>query len=209
MSSEIIKLMFYQHCHDKNYHHDIYVLSRKDRLNHLIHHLHKYNNASIKPVNWLEDMLACILSMAGTMNIHLDRKLSAKLLKPISDVSDITKLFDDSILTNQLTDTLRSLSKSMESLDHVESFDYNTTIVDSIVLLTVIVFQLNYVERNYKIMEKANFDLVKRYLERLESIKTKHCFHEYHEENISKNFSGYKLLRDKFLLSDTKVVVLS
>lgn len=198
MDREIISLMFYQHCHDKNYHHDIYVLSRQRKLNHLIHHLHKYNNSSIKPANWLEDTLACVLSMATAMNMHLDHELSRKLLVPIKEVKDIVPFYNAELVPTIFTDKMRLLSKTMESLDHVEDFDFNGTLRECIVDIVILVFQLHDMET-----QGNNEHLVQMYMLRLDVIKTRHCFHEYFDLELRKAHSSYVDLRIKYLHEPT------
>lgn len=194
MKNQIIDLMFYQYLHDKNYHHDIYVLNRKARLNHLVHHLHKYNNAGIKPAMWLEDMLACILSLAGTMNLHLDKVLGGLHHCEINTIEDIKPLYATEVVNVKVDEYLRLLSKTMESLDHVEDFDYNGSLRIAISNLFILVFQLNIVENG-----SNNYRLVQRWMQRLESIKTKHCFHDYFNENLRGGCETYVRMRVEYL----------
>ncbi len=194
MNNPVIDLMFYQYLHDKNYHHDIYVLNRKARLNHLIHHLHKYNNSGIKPAHWLEDMLACILSMAGTMNLHLDKELSKLLHTEVKEIEDIKSLYATEVIDAKLDEYLRLLSKTMESLDHVEDFDFNGSLRESITNLFLIVFQLNILENR-----NSNFDLIVSWMKRLEMIKVRHCFHSYFDSNLRGGCDTYVKMRVKYL----------
>lgn len=194
MSNELRDLMFYQHCHDKNYHHDIFILSRQKRLNHLIHHLHKYNMAAVKPAHWIEDMFACLLSMAGTMNMHLSQEIGKMLFCKVVKISDITNLYAAEIIHTKLNDNLRLLSKTMESLDHVEVFDFNRTLLNCITELTIITFQLNALEN-----EEDNWYLVQRYMKRLDMIKERHCFHEYFDHNLRLGHKSYVNLRVEYL----------
>lgn len=202
MSSEIIALMFYQHCHDKDYHHDIYILNRKARLNHLVHHLHKYNNAGIKPVMWLEDMFACLLSMAGTMNLHLDKEIEKLLHHKINDVKDITALYAPEAIESKLDENLRLLSKTMESSDQkspLQQIDYNGTLRKCISELAIITFQLNTLKN-----EETNFELVCRYMKRLEMIKERHCFYDYFHSSSMTNNETYRSLRRQYLTVTAK-----
>lgn len=194
MKNDIIDLMFYQYLHDKNYHHDIYVLNRKARLNHLVHHLHKYNNAGIKPAFWLEDMLACILSMAGTMNLHLDKELGNLFHTEVKVINDITPLYATEIIYAKIDEYLRLLSKTMESLDHVENFDFNGSLRVAISNLFILTFQLNLLE-----IGSNNYHLVQRWMQRLEMIKTKHCFHDYFNEGLRAHCNTYVEMRVQYL----------
>ena len=194
MDREIIDLMFYQHCHDRKYHHDIYVMTRKNRLNHLVHHLHKYNNARIKPKYWMEDTLACLLSMAGTTNLHLDRAITDLTHTPTVNVNDIVGLFAEEMWEAKMDELLRALSKAMEALDHIENYDFIGTINNAIAELVIIIFQIH--RKQYG---GDNETLVGKYMCRLDEIKRKHCFHHYFDQELRVNGSCYISLRIKYL----------
>lgn len=79
----LLELQYFQELHDKQYHVDIYSKSLMARLTHLHQHLIKYSKSSYDRFHTRSKAIACILSMANSINLNLSDSLTStyKVLK--------------------------------------------------------------------------------------------------------------------------------
>lgn len=192
----LIDLQWYQHLHDKNYHHDVYVMQNMKRIQHLVNHISKYhrrnfNETDTNPEKHLyKDTIACIFSIAGTLGFDLTKVANEKGMD-IKTISDIKPIFDDYAVYNHMNDALDNLTKALEGWDHIEDIDYRTVIKDNTLTLLLCTFQL-YVcgvsgrKKTDIPYPESVMSLLELWVNQLEVVKTKHCFHDYfHDELIS------------------------
>lgn len=205
-----VELMWYQHVHDKDYHHDIFVMPTMRRIQHLVNHISKYHRRNFNETNMertthlYKDTLACIFSIAGTLGYDIGKGVVTGGV-----IQEITvPRFDNYAVYNHMTDALDNMTKAIEGFDHIENLNYRGILQENLITLlhcTLQMFAFGVCGRR-KIED--NFcdeieELIKQWYDNLESIKGRHAFNDYFSENHSK-CKTYTKVRRAFNLISTK-----
>lgn len=189
----ILDIQFYQYLHDRKYHHDINVMKTFNKISHLQHHLVKYSNG-VRKDDYFTDTLACLLSMADTINCSIVKELNKlDMPTPTGNFHDIISIYADNYLENKFDNELKNISKLIEGYDHAEGLAYKPDLARYITSLIIILIQQYKRDR-----ELTTDDLISAYVQRLETIKKYNVFYEYFHGEDSSN-PTYKRVRDRYL----------
>lgn len=154
--SNIDQLLAYQDEHDKKYHADIYYQSTLFKLKHFTLHFSKYfarlaqSDRTVAPTNHkiMIDTLLITLSTINAVNA------------PVQDVNLKGRNTGIIVFTSYAA-SVEALAKSVDSLDHVESYPIKDTIIQVCKDLLFIVEQYIY---NYSIQDFESL-VINRYAE--------------------------------------------
>lgn len=204
-------ICWYQKQHDHNFHRDISYLPLMKRMGHLNHHLTKYIGQIDSTREHLsEDFLATVISMAGALNMSLVNQLSSVFGKTIQYIDQITPLYNDGVVINQIKLLTAFMAKTIEGFDHLEAISYRQEMENTVTQLFILAVQLGY--RSLK-LGGANYNAVFKidatvednlrenypalstlvfinYHRRLYNIRLKNHFYKYYIEGMS--YSGRK-----------------
>jgi len=142
----LLELQDQQRRHDEVAHRDILCLSVRDRLKHMVLHHAKYagklyglslEDDTERVLATVVDAFIICLATANILNLDLQKRVLGNI-KVVSfaqgGAKEDTCQFE--IFLRTLVVETGHMAKACESLDHVEKFDYRTTIEDSTVELT-------------------------------------------------------------------------
>lgn len=189
----LLNAQWYQYLHDRDYHHDVYVMPIMKKVSHLTHHLIKYNHG-LKPDNYHADTLACLLSMAGALNISLTKSFT-KMELDIKFINGLVPYYINDRIDVLIGDNLKILSKSIEAWDHIEKYDYRDQIEKAICSLMILNFQSFMVSfGNKPNIEESSIELFSVWFKRLNDIKQNHVFYKYHHDSQLKNPTYRKIV---------------
>ncbi|WEV50095.1 hypothetical protein OZX61_12080 (plasmid) [Acinetobacter sp. ESL0695] len=131
------ELQWKQKQHDKRYHEDIWILSVQNRAKHMILHLNKYSGKFFESLreNNLEkleghviDAMIINFSYANIFQVPISRNYEKKI-----NINDLNQLINSFKTTNNkhildmvidFAISVGKMSKTIESLDHVEQHNY-------------------------------------------------------------------------------------
>lgn len=196
-----LRLQWLQEQHDQHYHSDIYVLSRADNLTHMTMHMAKYLGKLVevqqlepKAVGHLTrhliltDMLIVLTSCANRLNISLGGEYAA--LVEMSTKHDFffanSGLFAQAVIAgasvasnapegqNFICQCLRyvgRMSKALEALDHMESYDSRVELERAVLAL----FSLTLVNH----CQTSPVTFVDAMASRLNEIEANHFLHAF------------------------------
>lgn len=190
MKFNLLEMQYFQELHDRQYHIDIYHMQTFKRIAHLHQHLVKYSGANV--INRSQDALACILSMANTLNINISKSLATRNIF-VADIEDIGPRYYNDILHEQYQNNLKSMTKLLEGHDHVETLNYRNDMATYICDLLIVLLQL-YRSTD----ETSNTVLATEWLIRIFEIKQKSIFFAYHHSNDMQSnlYKSFTLLRE-------------
>lgn len=177
---KMIDLQWFQNMHDRNFHHDVWIMSNMKRLGHLNNHLVKYTQGMPRSSTWV-DMLACTLSIANTFNLSFTRMYNS-IGYLVEDMEDVPFTYNDNveILDAEMKQVLQRIAKLVEGWDHIESIQYRQEL--EIVLpklLSLICQRALLVSPQISLRE-----FYTQYFERLRSIQRNHMFYNYYQEQM-------------------------
>ena len=165
---QLIKVMWFQHVHDQNYHRDIAHMPMMQRVGHLNNHLVKYTTRYIKfsltgtyaAVEIVDGIICCISALSS---LHYN---PMKLTLPEFFVNQRVMPVEET-----LTEIGR-ISKILEGWDHLEDIDYRAELKESfcVVLASLLNIYYNHIGGCF---------ITDAYEPRLNGIKQKHPFHNY------------------------------
>lgn len=176
MDFSLIQIQYFQHLHDSKYHLDIFSMPTFRRVAHLHQHLIKYSGT-----NRFEDAIACILSMANTLNIDIQKGLVKNFVN-VTSFNEISDLYHPDVLRKQYDIIIKQIAKIIEGLDHVESINYRQDMEKHISFLLVILLQ-----QYRQTMESSNHSLLLSWLIRLKEIKQKSIFYPFNHDSDLKD----------------------
>lgn len=184
-SLSLIKLQWFQYMHDKNFHHDVYIMPNMKRLGHLTNHLVKYTQGMPRPSTWV-DMLACTLSIANTFNLSFTRMYNA-VGYMVEDIQDVPFTFNDSteILESEMKNVLQRIAKLVEGWDHIESIQYRQELEIVLPKLLSLICQ-RALKSDPELSLREFYSL---YFARISSIQSNHMFCKYFYETMMKSSS--------------------
>lgn len=198
-------IVWYQKQHDSHFHQDIAYLPLMKRMSHLTHHLNKYVSAIDNVRDHLyEDLLATVISMAGALNMSLSKHLSNIYGARITYITEVTPLYSDNLLIQQLKLHISHMSKTIEGFDHLEAIQYRQEMETTTAQLFLLALQLNHRTlqlggSNYQAVFKIDSDVEKalfnnhqalntivfiNYHKRLQGIRLKNPFYQYIVEGM-------------------------
>lgn len=185
-------LMWFQRQHDKNYHHDIYVMPTMKRIQHLVNHINKYyhvqfkeHSATTNNQKQYKDTLSCLLSICGTLGFNPFKGADGAF-----GAIDISK-YDRYAANMHFRDALCRITKALEGFDHIEDIDYRGVMQESLVvmmetLVTMAVYGFNGMaivdeDLEGKTQKDKMQELLSDWYDNLVNIKLRHCFYDYFE----------------------------
>lgn len=150
--SQLEELQWKQLQHDEKYHKDIWLLTVQQRITHMVLHLAKYSaQLTVAAFEKNEDefkktIVDCLIILLSSANIFNSRIYDISLNEAEKDFPDVKSLADylvkielDKSSNNRLGDFSRAITieagimcKAAESLDHLESFSFRQTLVESL-----------------------------------------------------------------------------
>lgn len=165
-----LELQYRQELHDRFYHQDIYVLSKKDRLAHLVLHHTKYITKIFAGEGNVKVLIDGVIVCLSIMNVCNHR------------ASFIARSGVDSANTLAfMMSALGKLAKYVEDMDHM-AFDMG---VNNIGLMA------NQLMEAYIDLIPDDVQLSTNFYNRLVSIEEKNIFHHHHSMNISLEMLGF------------------
>lgn len=174
-------LQYFQHLHDKTYHEDVYALPLVRKLSHLYSHLVKYSSSDFKRNDTYSDALACILSMANSLNLSLSRGFEKQHYTMVMSLNQVPKIYSKSALKDRYLMELGHIAKLIEGFDHVESLAYKETFSKHLIELLTLLLQMRV-----ELDENDVDSLVKEYICKLMMLKKKNIFFSFHHnEDLS------------------------
>lgn len=180
---KIIQLQWFQRCHDRNYHRDVYFMPTMKRLQHLHNHLVKYGNRQFSELDWdnpvklFADALACIFGMSDALNIRIKAEDTDLFYK-------VKPKYDALATIHHYHETLGKMAKLLEGWDHLEDLNYRTDLTECINNLFHLVCQMwccgvHGIKVKRHSYEDEMITLLKGWFDRLNNIQSKHVFHDY------------------------------
>jgi len=149
--SQLEELQWKQLQHDEKYHKDIWLLPVQQRITHMVLHLAKYNaqlsvaafeNNSDAFKKSIVDSLIIIISACNIFNSRIFDIALSDSEKECSDIRDLVKTIISSqpndtrndlyYLSHQMTLHIGKMCKATESLDHLESYPFRQSLIESL-----------------------------------------------------------------------------
>lgn len=130
------ELQWKQQLHDERYHKDIWILCVQDRAKHMILHLNKYSGKFFEALRSEDsDKLRSHVIDAFIINFSYANIFQIPISKNYNDLNEISGLNGliearkdiNFVLTDMIIDfaiCVGKMSKTIESLDHIEQYDY-------------------------------------------------------------------------------------
>ena len=165
---KFVKVMWFQNCHDKYYHTDIYNLPMMRRLNHLNSHLVKYMSKYNKYLltgaqqkELIVDGIICCISALCALHYNPQR----------ATVADF--FVGQRILSIEEIDVeIGRIAKVLEGWDHLEDINYREELKKSFAMIAASLLNIYYLNGGMAFVYLV-------YQPRLNLIKHKHVFHEF------------------------------
>lgn len=171
----ILNFQYFQELHDKRYHVDIYSKPLMARLAHLHQHLIKYSANIYQRQAHYQDSLACLLSMANSLNMNIAEELSKSQQSHVVNFSCVKYKYHKDILIDNYKTTLGQMAKSLEGFDHVENISYRDNLKANIIKLIQLLLQTRD-----ELDEMCIYSLEREYLHRIFQIKKNNIFYAFH-----------------------------
>lgn len=195
---QLTQLQFIQLEHDKYFHPDILSLPVQRRVCHMTLHFAKYagkltvakhNHDRDSLLMTLVDVFIICLTVGNMFNKRLSDLDSLFALQDEQNISDFAKrltvsekISKEDIFTyasEMLTIEAGKMAKAIESLDHLESYPYKESVLDSLSKIVEIVIV------SFSFM---NVDVYSKICSRLEAVEKKSIFYSmYREQEKNKN----------------------
>ena len=167
--SQLEEIQWKQLQHDEKYHKDIWLLNVQQRITHMVLHLSKYSTKITLSVfekdhkeleKTLIDALIITVSSFNIFNTLISQSALSNDFHQLNTIDDLSnnlyqrhqaENIDNAIqLSIKLASEVGKMCKAVESLDHLESFNYKETIIDclskSFLTLLVLAKSNNIVE---------------------------------------------------------------
>lgn len=182
---QISELQWRQHQHDVAYHHEIVILSVKNRVTHMTLHFAKYTAHLFSSIATGDDDLferilidSFVISLATANALKQDlgkavedhygrpnslNRLGKKVLKEMYDGDE-----EPFWIARRLAKYTGQLAKACESMDHIEDYPFRTQMEEASFLL----FRVILAESS-----RLEFDLIKGYFTRLHELEQTGLFH--------------------------------
>lgn len=174
----ILSLMWFQECHNRHYHKDIYHLQTMRALAHFNNHLVKYNGVIERKMDVGEfaqkeilDALICCVSAFSVLNYDLSNYYRTTVNDDKKHVTFPDLYFITTIPRwSEIRKVTQEISKLLEGWDHVEALPYREGLQKYFTQAFFIYYGL-YLDNGKK-------GFVDDYVARLNKIKEKNIYHE-------------------------------
>ena len=172
---EITRLMWFQECHNRYYHQDIYHLQLMPTLNHFYKHIMKYHSR-IESARLMEqdynhiiiDGLICCISALSTLRYN-----PMRTYKNDYKGSTFHDLNMEAVMPrwDDLTRIGVRIGKALEGFDHLEDINYRQTLCAAFTDMFLVHWGLW--------LSNGNKSFIRPYVARLQEIKRNNIFHDY------------------------------
>lgn len=189
MIPQIISLQWFQEMHDAKYHRDVCTMPRMQRLTHLHQHLVKYSASELKRTETYPKALACLLSMANTLNVDIATAVTGLQGSLVKNFTQMKPRYAPEILEDAQQELLGSMAKVLEARDHDESIAYKTDMSQYVAKYLVILLQ-NYNKDDLGCLNA----LINQYINTLCEIKKANVFYPFYHTEDCKNETYYSLM---------------
>lgn len=174
----ILSLMWFQECHNRYYHKDIYHLQTMRALAHFNNHLVKYNGVIERKMDVGEfaqkeilDAMICCMSAFSVLNYDLSNYYRASVNDDKKYVTFPDLYFIATIPRwNEIRIVTQEIAKLLEGWDHVEALRYREDLQKHFTQAFLIYYGI-YLDNGKK-------GFMDDYVQRLNKIKEKNVFHE-------------------------------
>lgn len=170
------QLLTEQRQHDEQAHRDVYFLDSRSRMSHLVHHFSKYagrlsgeTTSSEVLTRTIVDAFIVALSAAELLRIDVGAELTTDINPEPSTIHELAVILAPASLDQigvgewlfrQLASNAGLCAKAMESLDHLERFDYRGQLdlsVKSILIACVVASEGANIDLGSTVRERWRF----------------------------------------------------